>query len=544
MSYGKSRKSGLWGALTLPEMVMALAIAGIVFAVILPQLRVIQNSWDSREGAFETLQNGRVLMDHLQRNLSKASRITAVSGPSETSGYIEFQVSDGNTMRYDIGAGNYVQFGIVGNIADLAGPVSRLQFTCYDATDLSTATTNVDTIRSVKVEATLRNPARLDGDMTFTMQAYVRTNALPAGGGDISKLSDPWFGFDTASGMEPAMVQISATQYLCAYRGDRDDGWACILTVNTGNWSVSSGSSLEYDTSSGITPALTRVDDTHFLCAYQGNKGGGFACILSYMAPGMLFKNGSIEFDTADCIYPALSQIDTTHYLCAYDVQSSICRVVVLIVDTLGWTINKAATMSVATALSPRPTLAKVDDTHYLCAYSGPGDRGYAVILTVNTGDWSVSAGTPFEFDSGYATDPILAQVDATHYLCVYQGNTLKGCAIVLTVNTSDWTVGKATSSYSVIESQEAYTPALCQIDGTNFLCSYRAAANLGTAAVLTVNTGDWSVTNKTPLAFEEVFCATPALCQIDTQHYLCAHSDSADDGYAGVLELGAAVLP
>jgi hypothetical protein len=380
--------------------------------------------------------------------------------------------------------------------------------------------------------------------MTFTTEAFIRVNALPGGGRGILKLSDPWLEFDTVSGMEPAVVQISATQYLCAYRGDRDDGWACILTVDTGDWSVGAGGFLEYDSASGITPALAGIDDTHFLCAYQGDKGDGFACVLSYVAPNVLSKEGSIEFDTADCIYPALSQIDTSHYLCAYDVQSSECRVAVLIVDTFGWTISKGTTMSFTTAVSPKPALARVDETHYLCAYSGSGDRGYAVVLTVNSGDWSVSAGTPFEFDSGYATDPTLGQVDGTRYLCVYQGNTLKGCAIVLTVNTGDWTVGKATSSYSVIESEEAYTPALCRIDGTNFICSYRSATNTGTAAVLAVNSGDCSVTSQTPLVFEEVLCAAPALCEIDALRYLCAYSDTSNGGNAGVLEPGAALFP
>jgi hypothetical protein len=196
----------------------------IIFATILPQFRVIQNNWDSQTGAAETLQNGRVLIDHLNRNLSKAVRITAVSNSSETNGYIEFQDNDANNVRYDIGASNYVEFGPIGSLSDLAGPVSKLQFTCYNATDLSTPITDVNSIRSVKIKTTLTNTARLDQDMTFSTQAYIRTNALPVTGGNISKLSEPWLEFDSLSGLEPALVHMSGTKYLCAYRGDRDDG--------------------------------------------------------------------------------------------------------------------------------------------------------------------------------------------------------------------------------------------------------------------------------------------------------------------------------
>ncbi|MHC4625087.1 MAG: PilW family protein, partial [Planctomycetota bacterium] len=307
----KNTRSALRGALTLTEMVIAMAIAAIVFAVVLPQLRVIQNSWDSREGASETLQNGRVLMDHLHRRLSKAVRINGVSGPSETNGYIEFQASDGNNMRYDIAADNHVEFGMVGNPANLAGPVSRLQFTCYDAFDLTTPITDVNSIRCVKVQATLTNLAKVDQDMTFTTQAYIRTNALPAAGGGISKKSAPWPEFDPVTGQYPALAKISDTEYLCAYRGDGYDGWACIVTVNPADWSVSAATFLEYDTKDVQTPALAKIDDTHLLCAYVGDKTDGFACVLEYTGPATLSKRSSLEFYTADCSTPALCQIDT-----------------------------------------------------------------------------------------------------------------------------------------------------------------------------------------------------------------------------------------
>ena len=76
--------------LTLLEMIIAMAIMAIVFAAIVPQFRIILNSWDSKAGAAEALQNGRVLMDHISRNLSKAKRITVVSASTVTNGYIQF----------------------------------------------------------------------------------------------------------------------------------------------------------------------------------------------------------------------------------------------------------------------------------------------------------------------------------------------------------------------------------------------------------------------------------------------------------------------
>jgi prepilin-type N-terminal cleavage/methylation domain-containing protein len=175
-------KMGARTGLTLLEMILAMTIMAIVFAVIVPQLRPMLTSWDSKAGAGEAVQNGRVLIDHLNRNLSKAVKITTVSDSSTTKGYIEYEDNDGNTCRYDV-ASNYVEFGVVGDLNDLAGPVSQLQFTCYDACDLDTPITDVNSIRFVKVETTLTNADALGQDKSFIAQAYLRANVSSGGGG-------------------------------------------------------------------------------------------------------------------------------------------------------------------------------------------------------------------------------------------------------------------------------------------------------------------------------------------------------------------------
>jgi len=177
----QNRTARLCEALTLVEMVIALAIMAVVFAAVLPQFRAIQNSWDSKAGAAEALQNGRVLMDHLYHNLSKAAQITAVSDSAETNGYIEFQDNAGATFRYDIGEDSYVEFGPMGSLSELAGPVSQLQFACFDACDLDTPITDGNGIRSVKFTTTLLNPSAQGRDRTFTGRAYLRANTISFG---------------------------------------------------------------------------------------------------------------------------------------------------------------------------------------------------------------------------------------------------------------------------------------------------------------------------------------------------------------------------
>jgi hypothetical protein len=174
----------------------------IVFAVLLPQIRSIQNSWDSRAGSAETVQHGRVLTEHIRHNLSKAARITEVSESSETNGYIEFEDSAADTLRYDIAADNYVEFGQIGSLDDLAGPVSELVFTCYDGNDLTTAITDGNDIRLINVQATLTNASAAGRDLTVKTSVYLRTGPLPG------EVVDPnlvlWLKLDESSGSTAA----------------------------------------------------------------------------------------------------------------------------------------------------------------------------------------------------------------------------------------------------------------------------------------------------------------------------------------------------
>ena len=537
-------------AVTLVEMLIAFAVIAVIFAVILPQLRVTENNWDTKTGTAETLQNGRTLMDHFNHNLSKAVRITAVSNPLEINGYIEFIDNDANNIRYDVNSiNNYVEFGPVGHLSDLAGPVSHLAFSCFSATDFSTPITDVNAIRYVKVKTTMINPAKLGQDMTFSTQAYIRTNALPAVGGNITKLSEPWKEFNTVNGQEPALAHKSGMDFWCVYRGDRDDGFLRPMTVRTTDWGITAITTLEYDTKQGITPDLVKIDDNNLLCAYQGNRGAGWACML--FKGSSLQRGPEVEFDTSDCIYPKLSKIytlgDTHHFLCAYFDNASSIKMVVLNakINDVMMQLTCGPTSSFACDIVCQPALTQIDDTHHLCAYRGSNLKLWAVVLTVDPATWNVTTEVPFEVVSSlYAYEPALAKINDTHYLYAFNSNIGQGCAVVLTVNTGNWAITKDTTYDYYQFSDAAASLDLCHIDATNFLCAYEGGGGKGLATVLTVNPGDWSLSNGASIIFETTACSEPDLCQIDATHYLCAYAGVDDDGFVGVLELAGGIMP
>ena len=230
------------------------------------------------------------------------------------------------------------------------------------------------------------------GTSTFTLTATEEARlvtiavapdaASDPGSGDLEISKKTPYEFDSSNGETPALAQIDSTHYLCAYTGSGDDGWATVLTVDTGTWNITQGTSYEFDSSQGEDPALVQIDSTHYLCAYEGAGDDGWAVVLTVNTSSWTVSAGTAhEFDTVECETPALTQIDSTNYLCVYE---------------------------------------------------GDDDDGWSVILTVNTSDWTVTSDAAFEFDTADGERPALERIDSSHHLCVYEGNGNTGQSVVL----------------------------------------------------------------------------------------------------------------
>jgi len=185
------------GGLSLVELVIAMAIMMIIMAAIMPQFRAIQNSWASSEASANMIQNGRVLEEHIIRNLSSAKQLVNVSSSSDSNGFVIFKDAADIQKRYMV-SGGYVVFGTLGSEEQLAGPVSRFQVSCYSLDDFNTPTTDANTIRLVEVETDFTNSNPMGTDRTFIASAYLRANA------NIGCDLVGWWKLDETSGITAA----------------------------------------------------------------------------------------------------------------------------------------------------------------------------------------------------------------------------------------------------------------------------------------------------------------------------------------------------
>ena len=476
------KKHNRFRAVTLIEVLLAVAIIAMVFVLMVQQFRNIRRSWTVKRASAEVLQNGLVLDEHMTRNLMQARRILTVSEANETNGFIEFLDNDGNTLMYSVAADDYVRFGHPNSMADLAGPVNTLQFICYDTFDLNTPVQDPNAVRFIEIFATVRDSTGIANEMSLSTCAYLRINDNSGGDVNSLELGDSYY---VGMGAEYfALCRMDETHHLFAY----DVYHARILTVNPDTGLVSpepiytAGDRRNW-------PALCRIDDTHCLRAYEFGVSQGGASVLTMNPTTWTLTEGPHHEYDGKGTYPALSRID---------------------------------------------------DTHYLCVYTSTGGDGWAVVLTVNPADWSVTHETPFEYDGAAAELAGLIRIDDSHHLCVYRGNFNKGTAVILKVDTTTWTITAGTPL--LLEKFHWWRVPLAQIDATHFLCPYFSILNYINAVVFTVDTSTLSVTASAPFEVKGPLHEKSDGEALDAENYVCVYlNQSGNEGYVVPLQVDGA---
>jgi hypothetical protein len=163
---------------TLVELTVATALMATVFAAIMPLFAGVRNSAEARWASLEMVQNARVLNEQLGRYLAQARRIAAVSGAVVENGYLEFAVEGGAVYRCAVDARGYVQFGPVGKLHELAGPVDYLRFACYSDSDFDRPVQEPGHVRLVTWEAGFRSTGHLTQGKVVTGACCLRTDPM------------------------------------------------------------------------------------------------------------------------------------------------------------------------------------------------------------------------------------------------------------------------------------------------------------------------------------------------------------------------------
>ncbi len=285
--------------------------------------------------------------------------------------------------------------------------------------------------------------------------------------------------------MEVTIIQIDYMHYFCAYRTISDFG-AAVVTVDPVSWSVTVESDFLLDTSfGGMYVNASKINENHFLVAFQSHSAPSdsklWGVVLNVNTDNWVISGGEhhMIIDGNSTSYNRSISIDDTHQLCvsnSFDGDAN-CLASVLTFDLESLTVTSEATYDLEIDDVITLDLAKYDDTHFILDYSatiGLQDyTAYAVVLSVDPSDWSVTKENPLQIDA-LGLDPDLSRIDDTHYLCSYitvneAYTTSIGKGVVLTLDPADWTLTMETPNDEIMSSH-AGCPMMSKIDDAHYI--------------------------------------------------------------------------
>jgi len=368
------------------------------------------------------------------------------------------------------------------------------------------------------------------------------------------------FEFDTDKGKENSIVQINETHYLNAYRGTDEHGYAVVLAViNKSNGTISKpGTAFEfYDGGNNYSDytSLYKIDETHYLNLYTQVYGlvepfhSAWATVLQVNLSdwSITAPTDAFGFDTEGVGFYSLEQIDSNHFLLTYESSNGDGYVRVLEVNLNNWTVTAPTErFEFDTSSGAYNSLEKINNTHYINAYSGKDGDGYVRVLEVNLDNWTVtSPAAVFEFDNYSAEFISMAKINNTHFIATYRGtSSYDGMANVFQV-ADDFTITSPRGAFNY-GANYGTENSLHRINNSHFLNTYRKAGNEGYAMIFEVNQNNLTITN--PASDVQFYSDASALGnsleQIDGNHFINTFQGKDYDGFAVVLEVNMTVLP
>jgi len=163
---------------TLIEVLFVIAIVAILLAAITPYLRAFHVSWESADRRAEVIQNARVGMDKMVRDIRQAASFSKIK-KKETI----FEDVDGNTIRYKRDYDNLKRNDVI-----LTESVPDLDFEYYD--EEGEEEKKEEDIRLVKIFMTVTHPDEEAISQSFVSMAFIRSTSSAPEGHMFSKNSD------------------------------------------------------------------------------------------------------------------------------------------------------------------------------------------------------------------------------------------------------------------------------------------------------------------------------------------------------------------
>lgn len=215
------------------------------------------------------------------------------------------------------------------------------------------------------------------------------------------------------------ILMLDSTHFVVARR-DTDNAGAVTTFVLDGGYNVTQIDELIHDSSiAGGENSLYKLDDTHFVLAYEDNS---LRCTLKTFSVDSSYDNiteihSITNFVNVTADSASMSQISSNRFLLF---QGGTSTASLHIIDISGsYQITETSELNLGHAGWLNSVL-NIDSSHFIIAYAGANADGYVSVIGIDNDVLSVINSTEHDVDNG--TYNSLVWLDDDHFALMYAG--------------------------------------------------------------------------------------------------------------------------
>ena len=290
--------------------------------------------------------------------------------------------------------------------------------------------------------------------------------------------------FDGSNGDTPEIIHVSGDIYAIVYDGNGNDGFIKTIDIATnGIITPATIDTLEYNNQNGETPSIVHVSGDIFAIAHDGQGADGFVRTVEIATNGAITNTivDSLEFDTTSGLTPHIMHISGDYYAIVYEDSAALGGLVTVEIATNGVITN---TVVDSWAFEPsqcdHPRISSISGDVYAIVYRGVNNDGDVATIEISTsGIITKSMIDIFQFDIGNGNTPMLTHVQDDYYAVAYTGGGNDGFLVTVEITTAGAITDPVVDTFEFAPT-DGIAPYIIPISSTVYAIAYRGAGGDG----------------------------------------------------------------
>jgi hypothetical protein len=395
----------------------------------------------------------------------------------------------------------------------------------------------------------------LDISQQVSIEAWIKPLEKSEGYiGDItgSVIDSSYFGPDY--GRDSDIIQITASIYAVAFRGDNDDGYIATFSINSKGYVKNVIDYLEFDTVNCYDPDIIHVDNDFYAIAYEGADFDGFLKTVQILSDGEIKDTviDSLEYATVNGLDPNIIHINGDIYSIAYTGLNNDGYVTSVEISSTGDINNSVVASTVffdteSGSAIAEPKIFHVGNTYYAIVFRNPDDDGESRTIEINNdGTFTLLAHfdgsyvDKFVFDGYDGWRPSVVHINGDIYAVAYRGRDGRGSLTTISIDATGVIKEDIADKY-YFDSNNCYSPEIMYISGDYYAITYRGVDNDGFIVVVEI-AADGAITDSviTSYEFDTSDCYRPRFIFYKDDTYIFAYTNN-NQGYIKTINITAA---